>query len=295
LKVIACLEHPNLIHSEQTGSPLSDADWDTIRERLQSHDHDAQMLVWGPARDVATAVETIKERCLMAFEGVPNETRKSLPDGTTIFERVLPGPDRMYPDTDSAPIAIPEEAIETIRSGLPHHVSVRMQQLREWNVPRDAFDFLLRGNRVLVMERIIDELGYAPGFAGKLLGHQLKSLEGTVSVKAPVRDDALFELFKYVKDEHLEAELVSDLLPVVAVRPGITIKEAVGLIGFQRVERAAILKEAEAKKQDFTPFPRSRDPLALVHWLMGELRPLAVGNMPLTELRKALESEVQHG
>ena len=34
--------------------------------------------------------ETVEERCKMALEGVPVQTRKSFEDGTTIFERVLP-------------------------------------------------------------------------------------------------------------------------------------------------------------------------------------------------------------
>ncbi len=56
----------------------------------------------------------MKKELKMAFEGVPNETRKSFEDGTTIFERVLPGADRMYPDTDSPPIPLQEEDIKKL-------------------------------------------------------------------------------------------------------------------------------------------------------------------------------------
>ncbi len=295
LKVIACLERPNLVHSEQVGAPVGDTDWALIRDKLQPGDRDAQVLVWGPDRDVTTALETIEERCRMAFEGVPNETRKSLSDGTTIFERVLPGPDRMYPDTDSAPIAIPDEDIEKARTQLPAHVSVRMQQLREWKIPTDTFAFLLGRNLVPVMERIVNELGYAPGVVGKRLGQQLKSLEGTVTVKTPVTDEALFGLFEFVKGQKLDQEIIAELLPVIAIKPGIDPAEALRMLGFRRVERDAILKEAIAKRGEFTPLRRSRHPNALVHWLMGELRPIAVGNMSLTDLLSTLESEVQHG
>ena len=34
---------------------------------------------------------------------MPFETRQPFEDGHTDFERILPGPDRMYPDTDSPP------------------------------------------------------------------------------------------------------------------------------------------------------------------------------------------------
>jgi len=295
LKVIACLERPNLLHSEQVGAPLDDADWALVHEKLQPGDRDAQLLVWGPDRDVTTALETIEERCRMAFEGVPNETRKSLADGTTIFERVLPGPDRMYPDTDSAPIAIPDEDIEKIRTQLPANVSIRMEQLREWKTPSDAFAFLLRRNLVPVMERIVNELGYAPGFVGKRLGHQLKCLEGTVTVRTPVTDEALFGLFEFVKEQKLDREIIAEMLPVIAIEPGIAPADALTMLGFRRIDQDAILKEAAAKRGEFTPLRRTRDPNALIHWLMGELRPIAVGNMSLADLRRALESEVQHG
>ena len=49
------------------------------------------------------------------IKGVPQETRKALTNGTTIFERVLPGPDRMYPDTDLPPIAIDDKIIEKVK------------------------------------------------------------------------------------------------------------------------------------------------------------------------------------
>ena len=51
--------------------------------------------------------------------GIPRETRQALKDGTTDFERVLPGPDRMYPDTDLPLIPVEEERIARIEAALP--------------------------------------------------------------------------------------------------------------------------------------------------------------------------------
>ena len=81
-----------------------------------------RLIIWGPEDDMKTALETIEERCKMAFSGVPNETRKSFEDGTTIFERVLPGADRMYPDTDSKPIPLENEYIDNLRKDIPTEV-----------------------------------------------------------------------------------------------------------------------------------------------------------------------------
>ena len=93
---------------------VNDAQWKDIKELLKCQKSDAQIIITGPEDDIKTALETIEERCQMALEGIPNETRKSFEDGTTIFERVLPGADRMYPDTDSAPIPLEDEYIEDL-------------------------------------------------------------------------------------------------------------------------------------------------------------------------------------
>ncbi|MFO7660479.1 MAG: Glu-tRNA(Gln) amidotransferase subunit GatE, partial [Candidatus Cloacimonadaceae bacterium] len=146
LKVIACLEKPNMFHSEELNPALSEADWQKIASLLEASDKDAQILFWTPDEDLTTALETITERCQLAFQGVPNETRKSRANGTTLFERVLPGPDRMYPDTDSAPISVSDEMIEAARQLLPVDLKDRLNQLAEWKAPLDAYTYVLRNN-----------------------------------------------------------------------------------------------------------------------------------------------------
>ncbi len=86
------------------------------------------------ADDIKTALETVEERCLMAFEGIPNETRKSFEDGTTIFERVLPGADRMYPDTDSAPIPLEDDYIQSLTKNMPEDIIERYKKLMAWDI-----------------------------------------------------------------------------------------------------------------------------------------------------------------
>jgi glutamyl-tRNA(Gln) amidotransferase subunit E len=112
-----------------------------------------------------TALETIEERCIMAMEGVPEETRKSFKDGTTIFERVLPGADRMYPDTDSAPIPLTEEYISSISETLPVDICDRYKQLANWGIPEDAKEYILKKNLVPLIEKIERELFWLTGYA----------------------------------------------------------------------------------------------------------------------------------
>src|SRR5690606_16019948 len=76
-------------------------------------------VVWASAEDAATAAREILIRAREAFVGVPAETRQGCRDGTTGFERILPGADRMYPDTDTPPLPIPDPLVAEVEARLP--------------------------------------------------------------------------------------------------------------------------------------------------------------------------------
>ncbi len=116
VRVIACLDgEPNLLDlrgMEENGFPRDLLNG--IKKRLGFEDGDDVIVVWGPEKDVKTALEEVATRAKEALMGVPNETRQPFPDGTTGFERILPGPDRMYPDTDHPPVPLTEEFLENV-------------------------------------------------------------------------------------------------------------------------------------------------------------------------------------
>ncbi|MCP5107677.1 MAG: Glu-tRNA(Gln) amidotransferase subunit GatE, partial [bacterium] len=209
LKVIACLEKPNMTHSEELDPTLKKlVDFDSVRDMLKSKENDAQVVFWGPEEDVATALETIEERCQLAFERVPNETRKSFKDGTTIFERVLPGADRMYPDTDSAPIPIEDDKIEAIGAQLPAEVFDNLKKMMKWKIPKDTFHYILKRNLFPLLERIIKDFKQSPVFAGTFLGHNLKHIEGQITPSSPFDYERIYHLFDFMTRNKVEKEIL---------------------------------------------------------------------------------------
>jgi glutamyl-tRNA(Gln) amidotransferase subunit E len=149
-----------MTHSEDMNPVISSKEFEKICAFLQSDEDDAQIILWGPSADIPTALETVEERFRMAFVGVPNETRKTFEDGTNIFERVLPGRDRMYPDTDSEPIPLTDEYINKLSQNVPVYISERYQQLKGWSVPEDTYKYLLSKNLVPLIERISANFGF---------------------------------------------------------------------------------------------------------------------------------------
>ena len=96
---------------------------------------DAIIEVEGPEADVRTAVQEIAIRATEAADGIPAETRQARDDGTTRFERILPGADRMYPDTDMPPISVTAERIERLRAQLPEPTWERVARALAAGVP----------------------------------------------------------------------------------------------------------------------------------------------------------------
>ena len=292
LKVIACLEWPNMYHSEELHPSLAESDWDRIRQELKAAPDDAQILFWAPEEDVKTALETIGERCLMAFAGVPNETRKSLPDGTTLFERVLPGADRMYPDTDSAPIPVTEEMIEEARAVLPVGLEQRLEQLVEWGVPRDAYIYLLRNNLMPVLVELSDQYSFPPKRLALLYAHLLKSMQGRDPL--PFSHQRVSDLLKYAAKNKLAADIIPEMLKVLFDQPNMQFSSVLSVLNFKIVSREEILEQIPLLKSMWTRAKTRglKRPDAQARWMMGRLRPIALGNIPLAELRQAVDREL---
>jgi glutamyl-tRNA(Gln) amidotransferase subunit E len=119
VRVIACPEdRPFLLHSDLTDYGLSPRQWRNLAKRLAAEKGDVMVVVWAIEQDAATAVRELFIRARDALEGVPAETRQAFSDGTNGFERILPGPDRMYPDTDTPPLPIPDTWVTDIREQL---------------------------------------------------------------------------------------------------------------------------------------------------------------------------------
>ncbi|MBV2245663.1 MAG: Glu-tRNA(Gln) amidotransferase subunit GatE [Lentimicrobium sp.] len=288
LKVIACLEKPNMVHTAQLNQVVVEKQWLAVQQLLGSSQDDAQLIIWGHADDIPTALETIEERCLMAFKGIPTETRKSFEDGTTIFERVLPGADRMYPDTDSAPIPLKDETIEKLRQHLPREIAGLYSILQKWRIPEDTYTYIFKNDFFSLIEDIVEQLDYDPAFVGKLLGHKLKFIEGHIIPVAPFKPRIIFSLLKFLKDNNLTPELAWAMLPIVFEHPKLDFESVLIQIKFQRISREALLAQVPFLRTKFAEIRHSMDTLNERDWIMGQLRRPALGNIPLTDLVKFL-------
>ena len=107
-----------------------------------------------PDADTRTAAEEISTRYQDAVDGVPNETRQPFADGHTDFERILPGPDRMYPDTDSPPTRVMRDRVSKLHRGLPPFPWEREARYSAVGVPRLTIHYLIRYGAAEMVDRV---------------------------------------------------------------------------------------------------------------------------------------------
>ena len=132
IRVIACPEHrPFMIHSDMGDEGWAGRPWGELEKELKAESGDAVVVVWGEKQDADTAVRELFLRAQDALVGVPAETRQAFRDGTNGFERILPGPDRMYPDTDTPPLPIRDSLVTEIGSALPETPWAREKRYQE--------------------------------------------------------------------------------------------------------------------------------------------------------------------
>ena len=228
VRVIACLTTlPNILHSDSPGEGLSSAEWQMVRKTLGARDEDAIVLVWGPEIDARLGTQEIVIRAKEATIGIPSETRQALKDGTNGFERILPGPDRMYPDTDLPPKRITAERLAGLRAALPPKIVDRERRYAELGVPADLVSPLAVSTFAGLFEKMVEGNGLSPKLASLVLAQYPKRLkkkglsaerlvEGTMSaVLGSVRAGKFHkEGILPLLAEHLETgKSIEELLP----------------------------------------------------------------------------------
>jgi len=217
VRVVACLTKlPNIIHSDSLSETLSSSRWEAVRRAVRATGDDAVVVVWGPAADVKTAVQEIVIRAREAAIGVPSETRQALRDGTNGFERILPGPDRMYPDTDLPPKQVTEDRLERIRRGLPAPIWTREAWYRELGLPADVVEPLAVCREAGLFEVLVKDWGLDPTAAAVALVQFPKRLRSKGLNPALLTEDALRRILALFRDRRISRDGVFALMERVA-------------------------------------------------------------------------------
>jgi glutamyl-tRNA(Gln) amidotransferase subunit E len=294
VRVVAGLDQqPILLSSERwpdyVGSPR---ELRRLRRHLGCGPSDGVVVVWGPERDTITAAEEVRLRYVEATDGVPNETRQPFPDGSTDFERILPGPDRMYPDTDSPPIRMTRERVAGLQAALPPPPWVREERYAAAGVPRETIHYLIRRNGAALVDRVVEQAGADLRRACFLLGEQLKGLR-----RAGVAVDALTperwcELFEALGRRPALWGARLRLVEALAAAPYKGVEQVLAEQGLN-VDPVGWEEQVEQSVVALLPDHAPAVPEGLVRFHMGPLMYRLRGLVPAREVRAAVERALE--
>ncbi|MDZ7338513.1 MAG: Glu-tRNA(Gln) amidotransferase subunit GatE [candidate division KSB1 bacterium] len=221
VRVIACLDRPPiLIHTDAFPHyPGWEAEYAAVRERFHMSVQDAVCICHGNDADTNTAVDEIRARVAEATEGVPNETRQVLPGGGTDFERILPGPDRMYPDTDHPPTKITAERLAKLRELIPEKPWDRLARYRAMGLSPALAAQMVASPHAPLFERAVKEGPLPPVTIASLLLCRLPALRRRgINVEALLANQVL-ELLCHPQAAGLTVQQLADGLKLCAAAP----------------------------------------------------------------------------
>ncbi|MBQ1179304.1 MAG: Glu-tRNA(Gln) amidotransferase subunit GatE [Methanocorpusculum sp.] len=219
-----------------------------LKETLGAGEQDAVIIVAATEQKCRCAMKMIIRRAKMAFDGVPEETRKMLEGGSTAYMRPLPGAARMYPETDVLPVPVSDEYFEAIR----------MLELLTDKVKRFASEYgmddgmarqMAYSEQLPLFERAVAE-GIRPVFAARTILASLKEANRADGAGI-ISDDAVIGVMKAVEAGNAAKEAIIDILTACA--KGLSVKDAIAKVApaFSRDELQELARGIVSERVDF--------------------------------------------
>ena len=271
LRVIACLTTiPNMINSDSRTDTITSSEWQKIKKHVEATEEDSLVIVWASEDDIQTAVNEIIIRAKEATIGIPSETRQALSDGTNGFERILPGADRMYPDTDLPPKRIEDERRDRIKSWLPEQFWKRQQWYRELNIPPDTIDELSISKYAELFKAAVNVWKINPVTAAVVLIQYPKRLSRSSYVIDSINEEMMSSILKAYADGKLTYDFILHAMKISA-ELGMFVEEIIP----QPINDIDLEKEiviAEQKMQEMKFIKEENTKSIMMGILMSKLR-----------------------
>ncbi len=247
-----------IIHSDELPGYGIDANAiSSIASKLGLSEEDAFAIVVAEKGSAEIALGAVLRRVRMALKGVPEETRRALPDGNTEFMRPMPGSARMYPETDIPPVN-PELILMRLASWRyesPEEVVERL--MRSYGLPLEQADMLFDEEKVDIFERIASSCRHlSKRFIADVLTSKMRYLRREGHPVNLISEKMLEKILSLVDKGVLAKEAVESLLADLSLNPKADVEELVrskysmdeSLL--RRIVEEAIKKHRDLLKED---------------------------------------------
>lgn len=271
VRVIACLTHlPNIIHTDSQTDTIGSAEWRSLRKYMNAGNDDALVIVWGSDMDAETGAKEIIIRCKEATIGIPSETRQALRDGTNGFERILPGPERMYPDTDLPPKPITKARLDAIRAQMPEQIWKRENRYKELGVPFDLIEDLAVSRFAKVFDYAVNDLKIDPKFASSALIQFPKRLKRKKLKIKQLNENVFTKLFTELSNGKIKKEAFLPLMELFLRKGNLLEVDLLKPSDKEEIEKRYNMALIQLKHITFYNLEKQRE--VLIGLMMDDLR-----------------------
>jgi glutamyl-tRNA(Gln) amidotransferase subunit E len=280
-----------LIHSDITDFGLDPREWREVRKLLKAESGDAVVIVWASEQDAATAAREVVIRAQDALVGVPSETRQAFSDGTNGFERILPGADRMYPDTDTPPLPISDTVVTEVTEQLPETPWSREARYAELGLEFAQARRLARSEWADLFDALAPE---GPDVARRLANALQKRLPyhrrrgrltwDPTSMPDPAR---LAPMVRAIESGGIRPEALDRMLDAIVAEPGTEPEEILARYRGEDGDEDVLtrrLTDAVVESQSLT----TESPDGVLRWAMGAVMPRLLGRLDPGVVRERL-------
>ncbi len=210
---------------------ITESEVNELRKAVGAQDRDCVVMVADTEERAKGALEAVILRAREALLCVPEETRRALPDGNSVYMRPLPGAARMYPETDVPPVVITEERVRSIK--LPELIEERIERyMQQFNLNEELANQISRSGNFVLFEKIMQQVPKASATTVvRTLETILYELEKEGVPVNDITEEHLMQLFKLQSEGKIPNEAISGILKIIAGKPELTVDKAVQSLG----------------------------------------------------------------
>ncbi len=295
VRVIACLTaRPFLIHSDIEGYGLDHSHWSQLKKALRCESGDAVIVVWGPRRDLETAAQEIFLRAKDALLGVPAETRQAFVDGTNGFERILPGVDRMYPDTDTPPVPIDDRQVERIRRQLPERPWEKEERWLALGLPLDLVHRTMDAPWCRLFERLEPKEGSTARRIAYALEKRIPCWWRVSGGNTLPDAERLLPWARALEEDQLRGEACETVLDRLLRETDLSCEQILAQYRPEAGDEKALQQLLESLRREAGSL-HTKDRDAIERWAMGKVMAAFRGKKPAGELRERVRQILGKG
>ena len=283
-----------IFHSDELPAyGITQEEVDKVAEFLDIGPEDAFIIVAHDEDIAISALEEVKRRANLGFEGVLEETRKSLDDGNTEYMRPLPTANRMYLETDIPLFKITDELVEPIKNNLPELPDVKKERIiKEYNLSEDLANQLVKRLEADVFEDILSDVDVNPTPVASLLAYDLREIKREGYDITILTTQHFKDLFQLLADGKIAKDSVTKLATAIIESPEeevIKIAENNNLTLLSEDEVCEIIANIVAKNEKMVKERQMGAMGPLMGMSMKELKGKADGSL----VNKIVKEEIQ--